>query len=231
MDNVNSYPVSQMRVGPVSPPVRVRLEPCYTIIMNETPNPYQSPEAETRSPDPVAGSVPGLPGKAQIQIRFNQRLRLPRICAICAEPAVGVKTLLFFGKWSEIVHIFIDRQELVGTGARVSLPFCRRHWNFRRWWPTLAAVLILVPAIVLPILCFVFRQWLQFVLLFGLAIVVADLCFVVRIVRSALRLYGLRINAMGMGLVGVAPRFAEAYKQVDQTEAETIAKDFLDNLA
>jgi hypothetical protein len=180
--------------------------------VNEPTNPYRSP-TETTSSDRQAIGKP-------LWLKFNGPL--PTVCALCGESATEIKSLLMYGFWGELVHIFINADRIF-DGAILCLPLCHEHRRFRQWWPMSAAVILLVPILSLPVLFFAFRQQLTVFVTASAILLGLGMYFAIRVTRRALQIYLGQINRSGVVLTGLHPTFVSVVEELQSVQSHDVA--------
>lgn len=185
-------------------------------------NPYRSPTVDDSAEADLFG--------AQIRVRFGHTL--PQLCALCGRPASTRRKVLFRSTFAEFVHIFVNRSPFgESLAASIALPLCSLHRNFRRGWPTSAAVLIVLISATLLVTALSFIRRPSWELLAGaLSAAILEAGLLAQLIRRALRLRATKISQIAATLVGIDPNFAracaDAYRRDDADVADRIGERF-----
>ena len=188
--------------------------------MNHPENPYESPVAES-APEHSPRRTP---------FRLYLGRSLPQVCALCGQPAVTERSIRFlWPAFNEITQIVPHRETIDQEQASVPLPLCYAHRSFRRWWPVDAAILLWSSLVVLAVLFVANRQRPVLLVILAALLILVSVSLLVTLIKRALCVRASRIGATEVSLIGIAPKFAEAYGQMYRNETKPI-DDFLDQI-
>ena len=174
--------------------------------MEPTGNPYQSPTATS------AGTTPTTDGR--VRLRINQRL--PQICAICGDAAVMKRRMSFVGTARGLFGI--NHWSSDGA-ATLMIPLCRQHRHFRRWWPNIGTVLMMLP---IGIILIAAIKPSVFGLAATVVLVAADFGFLIWLTRRSLRIRATTVDTKHVVLSGLSPAFAGACADIERRDADRV---------
>jgi hypothetical protein len=182
--------------------------------MNTSDNPYRSPQAHDAPLD--NGHV--------VEVRLRLDRRQPALCAICGVSTSICRNVLFRHTFGELAHIVYSRVPFC-EGVLIPLPLCHEHRDFRRWWPSSAAVPLAFLVILASLLAAVIL--LQKTLTFSLpAILISSIAislyFLSSAIKNAFRIRATRIHRSAIILRGVAPEYAKACEEIDAAESTSV---------
>lgn len=182
--------------------------------MEPSSNPFESPVA---SSGPAGAQRP-------FRVRVQADRRLPRVCAICGEPAV-LERRAPIGGLKELSHWSSDEPS-------VFLPLCSRHRRFRWNWPTTGRILLSLPGLILTIAGLVAPSVYPRLgpsILVVMALIALDLGILLWLVLASRRIRSQTVSPTQVMLIGVSWAFVEACQDEERRESQR-AQESLDNL-
>jgi hypothetical protein len=188
--------------------------------MHTSETPYRSPQAH----DAPLDAGPGV----EMRLRLDQRQ--PALCAICGASTTIYRNVLFRKTFGELAHIVYSRVPFC-EGVQISLPLCYEHRNFRRWWPSSAAVPLAFLVILASLLgaVILLRKTLTFsftaILISSIAMA---LYFLSNAIKTAFRIRATRVNRSAIVLRRVAAEYAKACEDIDAAESTSVIGRFLE---